>query len=569
MNFPGVQAQAISHNANNRVPDQRACTSGGDGFGNMLETVMTRPEPQHRSANAEPAHTASASPHNASKPSSSDPKSSGHKAKSAQGAHSAQASGFASAQTEQNRETGPGVVAVDSRSDESDSDCDDSEKNRDSWHDPVESISLTSINDPIAALLPVQQRPIPAPETSAGEGDGLSKEKSLGTESGTLAMSALPSALQAISLSARSLTSASMAGLPIPNAASQTQADLAGLEPVKPQVSPETLPDVLANVPPTGAAQKDPQANPAKAETSETTVGQIAEVLGSTARETSGSAKAVVSDAGLGEAIRIVSRSNTTGAELKNLAGDKNGDSRNSAPVGTGVAPHERQMLREEQQNEFADRAKQYLPDKAESLSPRAQAADLGPRRQDSQAKLSVESFSAVSAKDVSSSTSVDAESVAKTTEPSPILNRLISGVNHEAMILRQFKPDKLDVVLRPDAATQISLQLRLDGDGIQGVARCEKGDFNLLASHWTELQRTMHQQGVHLEPLKESASALSLSTGTSFGGSSDMARDRRARRLESVISMTEPSTGRAIESSPAVASRNPSTGRHLLQTWA
>jgi hypothetical protein len=59
-----------------------------------------------------------------------------------------------------------------------------------------------------------------------------------------------------------------------------------------------------------------------------------------------------------------------------------------------------------------------------------------------------------------------------------------------------------LQVVIKPGAGMQLSLELRQHGDGVDAQAVLQRGDMSYLSQHWPELQQRLEQRGVRLAPL-------------------------------------------------------------------
>ena len=222
-------------------------------------------------------------------------------------------------------------------------------------------------------------------------------------------------------------------------------------------------------------------------------------------------------------------------------------------------------MLGTEQQNDFAGQAKKNLPDSPTIAHSRSLAAETASSAVDAslaQAAVSARASDAQISANTSETTSPHGSTVHTT------LETLSGQIRGEVALLHQFTPDKLDVVLHPDANTQISLRLSLSGGDVQGVARCERGDYNLLNTHWDQLQRSLEQQGVHMAPLREAGSALSFSGGNSFGNSSFQPYDQRARKLEDVI-INDSDAGLTDAAQSTVDGVRTRSASSLLQAWA
>src|SRR6202012_2101488 len=63
---------------------------------------------------------------------------------------------------------------------------------------------------------------------------------------------------------------------------------------------------------------------------------------------------------------------------------------------------------------------------------------------------------------------------------------------------------DSLQVVIKPSEGTQLSLDLRQRGNGIDAQAVLQQGDFAQLKQQWPELQQQLEKSGIRLAPLTE-----------------------------------------------------------------
>jgi hypothetical protein len=149
-------------------------------------------------------------------------------------------------------------------------------------------------------------------------------------------------------------------------------------------------------------------------------------------------------------------------------------------------------------------------------------------------------------------------------------MDRLAELVTVEATILRQFKPGALTAVVRPDASSELRLELRLNRGQVEAQAVLEKGDLHAFAGGWEELQKSLRAQGIQLQPLVEMSSRPST----------DLSGDGQ-RRQTAGGNQNEPESkpwsigGLPEVLRPAVAGIaarvSPATGgtRHLLESWA
>ena len=76
---------------------------------------------------------------------------------------------------------------------------------------------------------------------------------------------------------------------------------------------------------------------------------------------------------------------------------------------------------------------------------------------------------------------------------------------------------DLLQVVIKPDAGTQLSLELRQRGGGIEAQAVLQAGDFENLKQHWPELQQRLELRGIKLAPLTNDGGSASWSGNQGF----------------------------------------------------
>jgi hypothetical protein len=73
---------------------------------------------------------------------------------------------------------------------------------------------------------------------------------------------------------------------------------------------------------------------------------------------------------------------------------------------------------------------------------------------------------------------------------------------------LKQSNSDSLQVVIKPGAGLQLSLQMRQTSEGIEAQATLQQGNFNDLNKHWGELQQRLEERGVKLAPLGQDQAA-------------------------------------------------------------
>jgi hypothetical protein len=97
-----------------------------------------------------------------------------------------------------------------------------------------------------------------------------------------------------------------------------------------------------------------------------------------------------------------------------------------------------------------------------------------------------------------------DVSEPAAATRPVSPMVRISDIVSREVRMFRRAADDLVEVVLTPDAKTQISLRLQWRDGQVEAQARCDFGDFKALNTQWPQLQTTLASQGVRLSHLSE-----------------------------------------------------------------
>jgi hypothetical protein len=133
---------------------------------------------------------------------------------------------------------------------------------------------------------------------------------------------------------------------------------------------------------------------------------------------------------------------------------------------------------------------------------------------------------------------------------------------------VKLLRADALSVVLTPDQATQLFIDVRQHEGQTHVYARCERGDATLLGTQWESLRTLLAEHGMRLAPLNEAPPIPAASSGLSRSPSG-LAEDRphwqrRPERpaadtledLPMVGSLTEPLRPRAVR--PTAVSRRP-----------
>ena len=145
---------------------------------------------------------------------------------------------------------------------------------------------------------------------------------------------------------------------------------------------------------------------------------------------------------------------------------------------------------------------------------------------------------------------------------------RLFHNIIDEVAIVRRLQPDSLAVVVKPDSKTEIFVRLELKDGRLEASARCDRGDFQLLNSHWPDLRRCLQQQGVRLQDLQQRPQQTSYDSGASLAGSFHQNRQsyeprEPAEKLPLPFPVQKTASGRTSTTKTSVKTKR------LLESWA
>jgi hypothetical protein len=89
---------------------------------------------------------------------------------------------------------------------------------------------------------------------------------------------------------------------------------------------------------------------------------------------------------------------------------------------------------------------------------------------------------------------------------------RVVSEIQPHIQVIRAAAQDRLEVVLRPDACTELHVELTRSEGLIHVHVRCEKGDVQALQAEWGNVQTALAVQGVRVDALESASGAASFS---------------------------------------------------------
>lgn len=156
-------------------------------------------------------------------------------------------------------------------------------------------------------------------------------------------------------------------------------------------------------------------------------------------------------------------------------------------------------------------------------------------------------------------------------------VTRLSDQISGEVVLLQRLRTASMTAVLRPDAGSELRVDLRRREGRVEIRATLERGDAQAIAEGWPELQQQLRAQGVHLLPLEREVSPDSAKA------SSDLAEERSAQsggRGRNQPPPQDPAPGAGGEmgqkprSHPAQSTSSSAAAskpdhRHLLESWA
>jgi hypothetical protein len=150
-------------------------------------------------------------------------------------------------------------------------------------------------------------------------------------------------------------------------------------------------------------------------------------------------------------------------------------------------------------------------------------------------------------------------------------LDRVERLMLREITSIRQLGADSLTVVLKPDARTELVLQLQQRDGRLEAFVRCDAQAFDRFQRDWPQLQESLAQLNVRLLPLKENPSSdypQQQGNRGDAGGSAGDAPDRqhpgerRGSREEAVAHLD------SVTSEAAPRRRGTQARRPLVGGW-
>ena len=146
----------------------------------------------------------------------------------------------------------------------------------------------------------------------------------------------------------------------------------------------------------------------------------------------------------------------------------------------------------------------------------------------------------------------------------SPLL-RVSELISREVRMFKRGGDDLVEVVLTPDAKTQISLRLQWREGQVEVQARCDLGDYQSLNTQWPQLQASLANHGVRLSHLSER-----VPTGfTEFFSNPGFSQQKGGERQAAHSGGPEPTTHSMGSPAKAAPVQPGVRGNRRLESWA
>lgn len=143
-------------------------------------------------------------------------------------------------------------------------------------------------------------------------------------------------------------------------------------------------------------------------------------------------------------------------------------------------------------------------------------------------------------------------------------VERLQDMVTLNAVRLSDTGNNLMQVVIKPDSGTRLSLELRQHGGTVEVQAVLQQGDFHRLTQQWPDLQHRLGQRGIQLAPLTDNA------TGSQSGG--DGSASQKQQQPVEKIDESYFTAGPVSQIVPAIAQEpvvEPAQAQRGWETWA
>ena len=154
-------------------------------------------------------------------------------------------------------------------------------------------------------------------------------------------------------------------------------------------------------------------------------------------------------------------------------------------------------------------------------------------------------------------------------------ITRLSDQLSGEVVLLQRLRTASMTAVLRPDAGSELRVELRRREGRVEIRATLERGDAQAIAEGWPELQQQLRAQGVHLLPLEREGTPDSAKESSDPAGERSAHSGGRGRNQQPAQDSAPGMGGEAGQKARSHQARSapPATlkpaHRPLLESWA
>jgi hypothetical protein len=234
---------------------------------------------------------------------------------------------------------------------------------------------------------------------------------------------------------------------------------------------------------------------------------------------------------------------------------------------GTAVAKDEVPMKKAENTNQTTGQAEKVLPGQSLSaarVSNSLRADSASATTNDLPTATNIIPLSSAMDRNANATSNSDAVAVANLSDiQARAMERTHDMVTNNALRLVSTQSDTMQVVLKPGAGTELSLELRQRGGVIEAQAVLQHGDYQNLSQHWPDLQQRLEQKGIKLAALTSDESSLP------FNGSQGNPKNQESSEHEALFASAFAEFSLAGVMHAATATPMANMVRNGFETWA
>ena len=229
--------------------------------------------------------------------------------------------------------------------------------------------------------------------------------------------------------------------------------------------------------------------------------------------------------------------------------------SRPAAVAGIGGAKLDNRTMKSDEQDQNAGLRLQRLPSgNLDSIAAEGGAGDLSIIRSGVRSLLDGDFNFRPPAADLGSQAAVsrfdsfDTGAVARAgATPAERVERVEHMILKEASVVKQSGAESLAVVLKPDAQTELFLQINQRAGQIEAVVRFDRGDAAGLGLYWPQLRESLARMDVQLQPMKEFTQSNGGHNSQGSFSSADQQNSSGQRTPRFMSWEGEPASGQAV----------------------